>query len=249
MATPRGTNEVERLADLVGPAVRQGEADLRACVPVVRRLHQRRTRQRGVEPLWWAVPTALAPTMLKSSSPVTRQTACPPGASPMATWPGPPISSSCASSSEPVAGGQAGPGGRLTKANCTRWTATPARRCSRLATDGSQVVAIALLGNTALVATKNGGLFAVQGRLKRRMKPVIALVGRPNVGKSTLFNRLTKSRDAIVADFAGLTRDRHYGDGRLGDREFICIDTGGFEPDSSDRHRQGDGQADQAGRR
>ncbi len=65
------------------------------------------------------------------------------------------------------------------------------------------------------------------------MKPVIALVGRPNVGKSTLFNRLTKSRDAIVADFAGLTRDRHYGDGRLGDREFIVIDTGGFEPDCS----------------
>ena len=62
------------------------------------------------------------------------------------------------------------------------------------------------------------------------MKPVLALVGRPNVGKSTLFNRLTKSRDAIVADFAGLTRDRHYGDGRLGDREFIAVDTGGFEP-------------------
>ena len=65
------------------------------------------------------------------------------------------------------------------------------------------------------------------------MKPVIAIVGRPNVGKSTLFNRLTKSRDAIVADFAGLTRDRHYGDARLGPREFIVIDTGGFEPDSS----------------
>ncbi|MEK8085078.1 ribosome biogenesis GTPase Der [Aquabacterium sp. A3] len=63
------------------------------------------------------------------------------------------------------------------------------------------------------------------------MKPVIALVGRPNVGKSTLFNRLTKSRDAIVADFAGLTRDRHYGEGRQGQREFIVIDTGGFEPD------------------
>ena len=62
------------------------------------------------------------------------------------------------------------------------------------------------------------------------MKPVIAIVGRPNVGKSTLFNRLTKSRDAIVADFAGLTRDRHYGDGQVGDREFIVIDTGGFEP-------------------
>ena len=62
------------------------------------------------------------------------------------------------------------------------------------------------------------------------MKPVLALVGRPNVGKSTLFNRLTKSRDAIVADFAGLTRDRHYGDARLGGLEFIVIDTGGFEP-------------------
>src|ERR1700741_4021769 len=65
------------------------------------------------------------------------------------------------------------------------------------------------------------------------MKPVIAVVGRPNVGKSTLFNRLTKSRDAIVADFSGLTRDRHYGDGRVGDREFIVVDTGGFEPDST----------------
>jgi len=62
------------------------------------------------------------------------------------------------------------------------------------------------------------------------VKPVIALVGRPNVGKSTLFNRLTSSRDAIVADFAGLTRDRHYGNGHLGRREYIVIDTGGFEP-------------------
>jgi ribosome-associated GTPase EngA len=65
------------------------------------------------------------------------------------------------------------------------------------------------------------------------MKPVIALVGRPNVGKSTLFNRLTKSRDAIVADFAGLTRDRHYGQGRQGKYEYIAIDTGGFEPDAA----------------
>ena len=62
------------------------------------------------------------------------------------------------------------------------------------------------------------------------MKPVLALVGRPNVGKSTLFNRLTKSRDAIVADFAGLTRDRHYGNARFDKYEFIVIDTGGFEP-------------------
>ncbi len=65
------------------------------------------------------------------------------------------------------------------------------------------------------------------------MKPVIALVGRPNVGKSTLFNRLTKTRDAIVADFAGLTRDRHYGNGKQGKHEYIVIDTGGFEPDAT----------------
>ncbi|MBP6492932.1 MAG: ribosome biogenesis GTPase Der [Rhodoferax sp.] len=65
------------------------------------------------------------------------------------------------------------------------------------------------------------------------MKPVLALVGRPNVGKSTLFNRITKSRDAIVADYAGLTRDRHYGNARQGKHEFIVIDTGGFEPDAT----------------
>ena len=62
------------------------------------------------------------------------------------------------------------------------------------------------------------------------MKPVIALVGRPNVGKSTLFNRLTRSRDAIVHDVPGVTRDRHYGEGRSGGRAFIAIDTGGLEP-------------------
>ena len=62
------------------------------------------------------------------------------------------------------------------------------------------------------------------------MKPVLALVGRPNVGKSTLFNRLTRSRDAIVHDLPGVTRDRHYGEGRSGERRFIAIDTGGFEP-------------------
>ena len=62
------------------------------------------------------------------------------------------------------------------------------------------------------------------------MKPTIALVGRPNVGKSTLFNRLTKTRDAIVADIPGLTRDRHYGNGKLGKKPFLVVDTGGFEP-------------------
>ena len=63
------------------------------------------------------------------------------------------------------------------------------------------------------------------------MLPVIALVGRPNVGKSTLFNRLTRSRDALVANYAGLTRDRKYGEGRLGAHKYIVIDTGGISGD------------------
>lgn len=62
------------------------------------------------------------------------------------------------------------------------------------------------------------------------MKPTIVLVGRPNVGKSTLFNRLTKTRDALVADLPGLTRDRHFGHGKVGDRPYFAVDTGGFEP-------------------
>ena len=62
------------------------------------------------------------------------------------------------------------------------------------------------------------------------MKPTIVLVGRPNVGKSTLFNRLTKTRDALVADIPGLTRDRHYGHGKVGSKPYLVVDTGGFEP-------------------
>lgn len=65
------------------------------------------------------------------------------------------------------------------------------------------------------------------------MLPVIALVGRPNVGKSTLFNRLTRSRDALVADLPGLTRDRKYGEGRVGERDYIVIDTGGISGDEA----------------
>ena len=62
------------------------------------------------------------------------------------------------------------------------------------------------------------------------MKPTLAIVGRPNVGKSTLFNRLTRTRDAIVADVPGLTRDRHYGEGRVGLKPYLVVDTGGLEP-------------------
>lgn len=68
--------------------------------------------------------------------------------------------------------------------------------------------------------------------MSSKFKPVVAIVGRPNVGKSTLFNRLTRSRDAIVADFSGLTRDRHYGEGRIGDSPYLVVDTGGFEPET-----------------
>lgn len=62
------------------------------------------------------------------------------------------------------------------------------------------------------------------------MKPTVVIVGRPNVGKSTLFNRLTRSRDALVHDQPGLTRDRHYGQGRVGGKPYIIVDTGGLEP-------------------
>ncbi|MGB0222333.1 MAG: ribosome biogenesis GTPase Der [Luminiphilus sp.] len=65
------------------------------------------------------------------------------------------------------------------------------------------------------------------------MKPVIALMGRPNVGKSTLFNQLTRSRDALVADFSGLTRDRKYGEGKVGERPYVVIDTGGITGDEN----------------
>lgn len=66
------------------------------------------------------------------------------------------------------------------------------------------------------------------------MLPTIVLVGRPNVGKSTLFNRLTKSRDALVADLPGLTRDRHYGRGVGASKPYLVVDTGGFEPTAED---------------
>ena len=62
------------------------------------------------------------------------------------------------------------------------------------------------------------------------MIPIVVIVGRPNVGKSTLFNRLTRSRDAIVHDEPGITRDRHYGRGRVGQKPYLVVDTGGFEP-------------------
>ena len=66
------------------------------------------------------------------------------------------------------------------------------------------------------------------------MKPTIVIVGRPNVGKSTLFNRLTKTRNALVADLPGLTRDRHYGHGVVGRKPYLVVDTGGFEPVAKD---------------
>ena len=66
------------------------------------------------------------------------------------------------------------------------------------------------------------------------MLPTLVIVGRPNVGKSTLFNRMTRSRAALVADLPGLTRDRHYGRGRIGERPFLVVDTGGFEPVAKD---------------
>ena len=66
------------------------------------------------------------------------------------------------------------------------------------------------------------------------MKPIVAIVGRPNVGKSTLFNRITRSRDALVDDFPGVTRDRNYSDAEWDGVEFTLVDTGGFVKSGGD---------------
>jgi GTP-binding protein len=78
------------------------------------------------------------------------------------------------------------------------------------------------------------------------MLPVMVIVGRPNVGKSTLFNALTRSRDALVADRPGVTRDRHYGVGRAGDRRFVVVDTGGLSTDADPVARLTSSQARRA---
>jgi GTP-binding protein len=102
---------------------------------------------------------------------------------------------------------------------------------ARLATDGSPLRApLQRLGFQPVVADQQRTRAGDRGA----MKPSIVLVGRPNVGKSTLFNRLTRTRDALVADLPGLTRDRHYGHGRLGSKPYLVIDTGGFEPQAKD---------------
>lgn len=78
------------------------------------------------------------------------------------------------------------------------------------------------------------------------MLPVVAIAGRPNVGKSTLFNCLTRSRDALVADQPGVTRDRIYGVARAGERQFLIVDTGGLRPSSDDVDRLVSSQAERA---
>ena len=76
------------------------------------------------------------------------------------------------------------------------------------------------------------------------MKPVLAIVGRPNVGKSTIFNQITRTRQALVADLPGLTRDRQYGEAQFEEREFIVIDTGGIgeEEAAIDAHMRAQSQ-------
>lgn len=73
----------------------------------------------------------------------------------------------------------------------------------------------------------------------RGVRPVVAIVGRPNIGKSTLFNRLVGERIAIVEDVPGVTRDRHYADAELGGRDVVLVDTGGFDLESEDPMREG----------
>jgi small GTP-binding protein len=81
------------------------------------------------------------------------------------------------------------------------------------------------------------------------MKPIVAIVGRPNVGKSTLFNRITRSRDAIVDDLPGVTRDRNFGDARWNDKPFTLVDTGGFAEGDADAFRREHSSAGGAGDR
>ena len=88
--------------------------------------------------------------------------------------------------------------------------------------------------SSADTPAENAEPLAVPAATAATVTPVIALVGRPNVGKSTLFNRLTGTRDALVADFPGLTRDRQYGTGRFEEHRFIVVDTGGLSPESED---------------
>ena len=78
------------------------------------------------------------------------------------------------------------------------------------------------------------------------MVPVIALVGRPNVGKSTLFNRLTRTRDALVADYPGLTRDRQYGLAESASGSYLVIDTGGLQGGEDSLEQAAESQTEQA---
>ena len=115
----------------------------------------------------------------------------------------------------------------------------------RIATDGSALRTAPVALRTASWCRPRAGRSTPSLRADGRaspasrsrsseVKPTVVIVGRPNVGKSTLFNRLTRSRDALVADVPGLTRDRHYGDGQLGPRPYYVVDTGGLEPVAKD---------------
>ena len=146
--------------------------------------------------------------------------------------------------------------GRRSSASATSGLRARARARRRLlvgrvATDGSRgAYRAGPLPNGLLVQTRaerctpSSRADAPRSGARIAVKPTVVLVGRPNVGKSTLFNRLTRSRDALVADIPGLTRDRHYGHGRLGDRPYLVVDTGGFEPVAKEGSARRDGAPD-----
>src|SRR5688500_19894748 len=87
--------------------------------------------------------------------------------------------------------------------------------------------------------SKKSEYAAQEAAPKRAGRPIVAIVGRPNVGKSALFNRLTRSRLAIVEDIAGVTRDRLYADANAFGMSYVLVDTGGFDPESEDPMTQG----------
>ena len=233
VSTPSGRTELERLADL-DAAVQVSGNDIYAVG------YQGASAMLGLDPgqVWWGRDVssyrALAldddQIYVSDSNGVGARAAAPRRQRGLAAG------RSRTARTRHAGGGRARSRSAISRAICTSSIATPAVRRAR---------APGRWRRSRAPLAGDGRLFALDdGRQARRLpargqvgrltcSPVIALVGRPNVGKSTLFNALTRTRDALVADVPGLTRDRKYGYLRVGDRPAVVIDTGGLVEDAA----------------